>query len=273
MVSLNRLLKLAGVVNEDKVVIPRFVYHATYRPYIDSIFKYGLRSWFSDKSWAESIDGVVYCAIDPYIAESYAETSDDVPEEFLDQIVILQIDTANLDHSMFFEDTNVLDDDNTLVYWGTIPKESISIWKTNQHNIKEDVSEYIMMPMDEYFIEDEGFDYYQILNSAEHLVKNSGMNMLRDDEISYVAIMGEQVIGVLYQAIHNDVLTWSIAVSEQHRGQGIAKQLYNCIEVPEFVSAIKAELIPPYTLEKMVVSDGYELVGTDRDFKIYSKKV
>ena len=130
-----------------------------------------------------------------------------------------------------------------------------------------------ILPMDEYFIEDEGLDYYQLLNAAEQLVKNSGMNMLRDDEITYVAVIGEQVVGVLYQATYDDELTWSIAVSESNRGQGIAKQLYHNIEVPEFVNTIKAELIPPYTLEKMVVSDGYKLVGTDRDFKIYKKKV
>jgi hypothetical protein len=63
---------------------------------------------------------VVYLARDPEVARSYAETSDMVPEEWLDAIVILAIDASRLDSRKLRQDRNVQDDDSTLEYHGVI---------------------------------------------------------------------------------------------------------------------------------------------------------
>jgi hypothetical protein len=73
------------------------------------------------------MSGTVYLAANPDIAESYAETSETVPDEWLDDIVILAIDTGKLDHSKFSMDVNVLDNTgDTVEYHGIIPPGAIS---------------------------------------------------------------------------------------------------------------------------------------------------
>lgn len=105
--------------------VPEFLYHATYLPLMKNIRKLGLGT-ANIKNWEESQSKVVYLAKDPFVAESYAETSETVPEEWLDQIVILKINTSNMDHKMFFVDRNNLAKD-TIEYHGTIPPSNITI--------------------------------------------------------------------------------------------------------------------------------------------------
>lgn len=129
------------------------------------------------------------------------------------------------------------------------------------------------LPVDEYMLEDEGYDYYDIVEQCLKLVKQSGMNMLSDDEFDIFALVDNKVIGVLYKSINGDELTWSIAVSQQYRNKGVASNLYSRMDVPDFVNTLKAELIPPYTLEQMVVKYGYKLLDQVNGFKIYTKPV
>ena len=105
--------------------IPQTLYHATYKPLLDSIMKNGL-SGNNTKNWEDSVSGTVYLAYDKYQAESYAETSDMVDEEWLDNIVILQIDTTGLDKSLFSLDRNNLSND-TLEYRGIINPKNIQV--------------------------------------------------------------------------------------------------------------------------------------------------
>ena len=65
-------------------------------------------------------------ASDYHEAESYAETSDLVPESFLDQIVILKVDTKQLDKSKLFKDSNVIDGNTTYEYHEIIPISALS---------------------------------------------------------------------------------------------------------------------------------------------------
>lgn len=113
----------------ENVTIPQVLYHATYKPLIKSITKHGLGGKGSDKKkWPDSKSGVVYLAIDPDVAESYAESSDEVNEDWLDEIVILKIRTANLDQSKFMLDRNVIDNaGDTIEYHGVIPVSEISL--------------------------------------------------------------------------------------------------------------------------------------------------
>lgn len=104
--------------------VPEVLFHATYLPLMKDIKEIGL-GLGSTKNWEGSKSGVVYLARDPFVAESYAETSENVPEEWLDQILTLRIDTSALDPELFFVDQNNLSKD-TIEYHGVIPPNSIS---------------------------------------------------------------------------------------------------------------------------------------------------
>ena len=110
--------------NWREYVNENFLYHATYVPLLDSIRKNGLGAT-SRPNWEDSHKGVVYLAKTPEVAESYAETSEAAPEEWLDQIVILKIDKSRLNPDRLFADQNVIDGHDTLEYHGIIPPENI----------------------------------------------------------------------------------------------------------------------------------------------------
>ena len=103
-----------------------YLYHATYKPLLKKIKQQGLDTRMSKKAWEDSIPGYVYLALDPEVAFSYAESSEEVPEEWIDNIVILKIDKYSLDQDKLFIDQNVIDNvGDTLEYRGVIPWESI----------------------------------------------------------------------------------------------------------------------------------------------------
>jgi len=106
--------------------VPKTLYHATYKPLLNKIKTLGLGNT-KRTNWQDSKAGVVYLSEDPYVAESYAETAEEVPETWLDEIVILQIDTTNLNVTDFFIDRNNLNAD-TIEYHGIIPSEYISLY-------------------------------------------------------------------------------------------------------------------------------------------------
>jgi len=112
--------------------IPKYVYHATYKPYLKDIMRFGLgRS--EHKNYADSDSSLVYVALEPEVAYSYAEMADFIAElddedanDWCDNIVVLKIDTTKLDVDYFDIDPNVQDNEgDTLVYYGIIPREAI----------------------------------------------------------------------------------------------------------------------------------------------------
>lgn len=106
----------------------QWLYHATYRPLLKSIKAHGLGGDQAQAKWEDSKPGVVYLATDPNVAESYAESSDAVPEHWLDEIVILKIAADKLDQSRLFVDQNVQDNTgDTLEYHGVIPVGGLSL--------------------------------------------------------------------------------------------------------------------------------------------------
>lgn len=109
--------------------VPKFLYHATYEPLLPSIKKTGLNTSKAKKAWEDSEAGVVYLANDPYVAESYAETSEMVDEDWLDQIVILKVDSKDLDLSKLKDDRNVRSDEpsDTFEYHGVIPWKKLKV--------------------------------------------------------------------------------------------------------------------------------------------------
>lgn len=103
-----------------------YLYHATYKPLLKKIKEHGLDTRMSKKAWEDSIPGYVYLALEPDVAFSYAESSEEVPEEWIDKIIVLKIDRESLDQSKLFIDQNVIDNEgDTLEYRGIIPWESI----------------------------------------------------------------------------------------------------------------------------------------------------
>lgn len=101
--------------------VPELLYHATYQALIKSIKQNGLNSNIAKKNWEDSKPGLIYLAIDPYVAESYAETNDNVDEHWLDNIVVFKIKTKDLNLSKLKRDTNVQEGDATFEYEGIIP--------------------------------------------------------------------------------------------------------------------------------------------------------
>ena len=126
------MIKLVDLLLEApiKQVVPEFLYHATYEALIPSIKRTGLDSREGELSWEFSIPGTVYLANDPWVAESYAETSEVVPDEWIDEIVILKIASKDLDVEKLFDDRNVRTDEpsDTFEYHGVIP------WNVIQYN-------------------------------------------------------------------------------------------------------------------------------------------
>lgn len=102
-------------------------YHATYQPVMSSIMQQGLGGSNAQANWDGSKPGVTYLANDPHVAISYAETNDEVPDDWLDQIVVLAIDGNSLDPNYLKDDTNVLDDDSTKEYHKTIPPTAFKV--------------------------------------------------------------------------------------------------------------------------------------------------
>lgn len=116
--------------NNSNVKVPKYLYHATFSPLLKKIKLEGLGGISSKPLWEDSKKGVVYLALDKDVAISYAETvfdeNDDIPESWEEKIIVLVIDTENLDKSKFFIDSNIQNNDgDTLEYHGLIPSNSI----------------------------------------------------------------------------------------------------------------------------------------------------
>jgi RNA:NAD 2'-phosphotransferase (TPT1/KptA family) len=110
---------------EQQFEIPHFLYHATYKPLLKKIKRDGLRGGIR-KNWEDSNPDVVYLSTTPEVAESYAETSDMIPDNYLDMIVVLKIDTSQLPKSAFNADKNVRNDTtDTIEFHGVIPPSAI----------------------------------------------------------------------------------------------------------------------------------------------------
>lgn len=110
-----------------EAISSEYLYHATYKQLIPSIKKQGLNPNISKKSWSFS-GNYVYLSPDKDVAESYAETSDNVPEEYLDQIVVFRIKVSSLDTNKLSIDNNNKARD-TYQYTEIIPWNLLNIVK------------------------------------------------------------------------------------------------------------------------------------------------
>ena len=103
------------------------LYHATYEALLPEIKKNGLDPNTKKKMWNDS-KNVIYLSNDPWVAESYAETSEEVDEDWLDEIVILEMPMSKLDSSKLSKDKNVKNCDATFEYNKVIPWKDMKIF-------------------------------------------------------------------------------------------------------------------------------------------------
>ena len=116
-----------------------YLYHATYGPLLKSIQAKGLGNT-TQSQWTDSQPGVVYLARNPEVARSYAEAAESVPEEWLDQIVVLQIPISDLDPKLLKIDSNVRDNrGDTMEYHAIIPAKLLSVNKLNEVNYPDEL--------------------------------------------------------------------------------------------------------------------------------------
>ena len=117
------MIKLLDILTENN---QQYLYHATYKPLLKKIKEKGLDTRDSKKAWDDSVPGYVYLAKDLDVAASYAESSDIVPDEWLDQIIVLTIDSSKLDQDKIFDDENVRNEStDTVEYRVVIPWEAV----------------------------------------------------------------------------------------------------------------------------------------------------
>ena len=113
------------------------LYHATYGAYLDSILEQGLIPNYKT-NWDFS-GRYIYLTSDPDIAFYFAETADRAPEEYLNDIVIFEIDITDLDQDKLRLDDNITQDENdeeepySFQYKGTIRPQLLSIYKRVQN--------------------------------------------------------------------------------------------------------------------------------------------
>jgi len=117
-----------------KIEVPDILYHATYECNLDSIKEKGLIPGFSNNWDGMQDSNAVYLALDEDVAESYAEVAQDEMDEdnpcYDSEIIVLEIDTSQLDLNKFGKDVNILDNEEelpaTIAYYGEIPSSAIN---------------------------------------------------------------------------------------------------------------------------------------------------
>jgi len=115
---------------QQKIQIPSVLYHATFNNNLESIKKHGLLPTPPQKCWRDCIPGV-YLHVDPEAAYSYPETADDIdhniPEEWYDNIIVLEINTELLDINLFDYDPNIAPPNHvdSFIYKGIIPFSAV----------------------------------------------------------------------------------------------------------------------------------------------------
>lgn len=108
----------------ESLNVPNVLYHATFEGNRSSILQYGLDASRGKRNYDISFP-VIYLCDDPDIAEGYAI---EAYGERQDNIILLQIETAELDYRLLSLDRNhMLPDSRAYEYRGIIPPSAISI--------------------------------------------------------------------------------------------------------------------------------------------------
>lgn len=102
--------------------LPEYLFHATYEENLPAIQKYGLGNCKSKKqyAWDNSYKNINHVFLHENIEDaiSYAESSDYVPESWLNEIVVIAIKTNNLNIDNLEDDPYLDEPDGSFVFWG-----------------------------------------------------------------------------------------------------------------------------------------------------------
>jgi len=112
----------------SNIEVPKYLYHATFKPLLKKIKDEGLGGKSARRMWTDSKKGVVYLDISPNGAFAFAEESEELTnDDWLEKIIILKIDTKNLDKNILFIDKNNDNEEEiiTYEYHGVIPFDSV----------------------------------------------------------------------------------------------------------------------------------------------------
>lgn len=94
--------------------IPSVLYHATFRPMVESIKKQGLTPSGNKYVNFDNLEYGVYLGISPDYAISMVEASENntIPSDWFDDIVVLSVNVSDLDLKKLDRDPNVLPQDD-----------------------------------------------------------------------------------------------------------------------------------------------------------------
>lgn len=118
MIRLRDILDEVILLKSGKVV-PDFLYHATYRALLPRIKKNGIICGGGKYRNFVNTERGVYLGYDAEYAGSMVEASenDDIPEDWVDEIIVLKVDVSKLDISKLDIDPNViLSDEDDMIY-------------------------------------------------------------------------------------------------------------------------------------------------------------
>ena len=115
----NKLFNLG--ISEDADVL--YLQHMN--PPSKSIMANGLGGAGAQQQWEDSKPLIcIFLASDPSCRKP-PKANEEVPDEYIDNIVVLAVDTSKTDMDNLEDDPNVLDDDSTLAYKGVIPSNAL----------------------------------------------------------------------------------------------------------------------------------------------------
>jgi hypothetical protein len=130
------MIKLKEIIESFNEPIPPVLYHATFNALVPSIQKHGL---IPHGTTIRNFDGAewgVYLSDNESFAGSMVQAgteNEDIPDEWLDEVVICVIDTGKFDTSNLDKDPHVnmsaVEDEElpkSYIYKGTIPASAIT---------------------------------------------------------------------------------------------------------------------------------------------------
>ncbi len=110
--------------------------------------------------------------------------------------------------------------------------------------------------------DDVPYDYYDDLNRLE---KESGIRILRDKEVSILALQNGKVVGALYTTAHPYEFSFDVIVDKAARGQGIGAKLidfglseYNQV-ADEQGTELRLDVVNPW-VEKYLLKKGLRIL-------------
>lgn len=121
----------------SELIGSKVVYHATYKPYWEEIKKEGFIKPGKHQNWSDvfKTDKSIYLSTDYNNALSYTKDAEKIPKEFLNQIVVLEIDADKLDIDHLDPDHNQVYD-----YDGEVQLDDPLTWLELQYDLPIPVS-------------------------------------------------------------------------------------------------------------------------------------